>query len=480
MRLETWESVYKADNVNRAYNNFIETFTMICDKHAPFVERRKSSVNTRKPWITRAIKKSIKVKHKLYKKMIVSKFKDECVSKYKRYRNLLTTVLRNARRTYYCQLFEAHKEDTGQTWKSINELLGRNKSKSQQIEKISIGENGERGSITTPNEICEAFNDFFVNVGPNLANKIQEEDDMKPFCEYLTRHDEESLVWQRITQSEVKDQLVSLNVKKSFGFDNIPARLLKDAADYIAYPLSYIFNMSLSKGVFPDTMKIAKVTPVYKKGEKDILGNYRPISVLPLLAKVLEKIINKQLLHYFETNNLFYDEQYGFRKNYSTKLSLASLVNVMSKSLDEGKITLGVFIDFRKAFDTINHNILCKKLEYYGVKGLPLQWIRNYLSNRTQFVTYDGKLSCKKAVTCGVPQGSVLGPTLFLIYINDLPASSEYFTFKIVADDTNLFHTFPARENDIDMLQINRHLQDVVNWCKVNKLTINISKLTIL
>ena len=116
----------------------------------------------------------------------------------------------------------------------------------------------------------------------------------------------------------------------------------------------------------------------------------------------------------------------------------------MSKSLDEGKITLGVFIDFRKAFDTINHNILREKLDY-GVKGLPHQWIRNYSSNRTQFVTNEGKLSCKKAVTCGVPQGSVLGPTLFLIYINDLPASSEYFTFKIFADDTNLFHTFPAR-----------------------------------
>ena len=155
---------------------------------------------------------------------------------------------------------------------------------------------------------------------------------------------------------------------------------------------------------------------MYKKGEKDILGNYRPISVLPLLATVLEKIINKQLLHYFETNNLFYDEQYGFRKNYSTKLSLASLVNVMSKSLNEGKITLGVFIDFRKAFDTINHNILCEKLEYYGVKGLPLQWIRNYLSNITQFVTY-GKLSCKKAVTCGVPQGSVLVPIPFFSFI---------------------------------------------------------------
>ena len=229
-------------------------------------------------------------------------------------------------------------------------------------------------------------------------------------------------------------------------------------------------------GGAPHMGKVSEITPVYKKGAKDSLGNYRPISVLPLLAKVFEKLINKQLLHYFETNNLFYDEQYGFRKKYSTKLSLASLANDMSKSLDEGKITLGVFIDFRKAFDTINHNILCKKLEYYGVKGLHLQWIRNYLSDRTQFVTYDGKLSCKKDVTCGVPQGSVLGPTLFLIYINDLPASSEHFTFKIFADDTNLFHTFPTDEHDIDMLPINRHLQDVVNWCKVNKLTINMSK----
>ena len=137
------------------------------------------------------------------------------------------------------------------------------------------------------------------------------------------------------------------------------------------------------------------------------------------------------------------NSMHGFRKNYSTKLSLASLVNVMSKSLDEGKITLGVFIDFRKAIDTINHNILCDKLDYYGVKGLPLQWIRNYLRNRTQFVTYDGKHSYKKVVTCGVPQGSVLGPTLFRIYIHDLPASSEYFTFWTINFNFNFRELTP-------------------------------------
>ena len=151
-------------------------------------------------------------------------------------------------------------------------------------------------------------------------------------------------------------------------------------------------------------------------------------------------------MDFLEVNNILQQHQYGFRKNYSTKLSIINLTNALLKSLDEGKITLGIFIDFQKAFDTINHNILKKKLSHYGIRGLALQWFADYLCNRHQFVKYRETMSSYMNTSCGVPQGSILGPTLFLIYINDLPNSTKYFNFRLFADDSYLFRGGPNRD----------------------------------
>ena len=197
-------------------------------------------------------------------------------------------------------------------------------------------------------EIAGELNDYFVTVGPKLATKIPETQiNLK---EFLGEKNDKSLFWRPVTEQEVFDILFALDSKKSHGYDNLPVKLLKDAASFVCKPLLYIFNLSLETGIYPQALKMAKVTPIYKKGPKSDPGNYRPISVLPIIGKVLEKIVNDRLVDFFESNDIFYKHQYGFRKRYSTKLSLIDLVNTLMTSLDEGKVTLGIFIDFKKGF----------------------------------------------------------------------------------------------------------------------------------
>ena len=250
--------------------------------------------------------------------------------------------------------------------------------------------------------------------------------------------------------------------------------MAQHAVNYISRPLAYIINLSISRGLFPDAVKSARITPVFKKGSPLTVGNYRPISILPIFSKIFENLVNKQLVSFLEKYDILLETQYGFRKKHSTKLALADLVSDISDKLDDGYTTLGIFIDLKKAFDTIDHGILLRKLEHYGVRGLPLSWFKSYLHNRQQSVVIDGISSHPRHVQCGVPQGSILGPTLFLIYINDIVNSTNFFNFRLFADDTSLFKSTTSQ--NINLNTINAKLNLVNDWCKANKLTINVEK----
>ena len=202
--------------------------------------------------------------------------------------------------------------------------------------------------------------------------------------------------------------------------------IIIDVYDEIKTHLFHVFNSSFKDGIFPDELKIAKVSPVFKAGDSSTLGNYKPISVLPIFSKILERLMYNRIYSYLSENKILFRNQFGFQKNMSTEHAILNLVENITKSFSDGKITLGVFIDLSKAFDTVDHEILLKKLQYYGISDITKKCLKSYLSNRKQCVCFsNAELTSLRPITCGVPQGSILGPLFFLLYVNDLFRASE-------------------------------------------------------
>ena len=249
----------------------------------------------------------------------------------------------------------------------------------------------------------------------------------------------------------------------------------KHIAPIIITPLHYLINLSLESGYIPIELKIAKIVPVFKDGDCHSFTNYRPISLISSFAKLLKKIVAKQLVGFLTSHNIFYKHQYGFRAKHNTSHPVLHFTDNIYNALNQNPpaITLSIFSDLKKAFDTVDHEILLKKMEHYGVKGASNVWFYNYLSEREQFVCLDGAKSEKQKIICGVPQGSVLGPLLFLIFINDLPNATEFLTL-LFADDT----TFQYSGVDLDTLfeKCNIELEKASKWFKANKLTLNVKK----
>ena len=237
---------------------------------------------------------------------------------------------------------------------------------------------------------------------------------------------------------QVMEVIKKLVNSKATGIFGIPNRALKDCAEHIAPSLTDIFNFSLETKVFPDDLKVGKVAPVNKSGDKDDLNNYRPISVLPTVARVFEKMLYGQVYDHFTSNELLGNQQFGFRTLHSTALALSKCKSNWWLNMDRGDMNSVVFLDIRKAFDTVNHQILLDKLHCYGIGEGELLFFRSYLQNRTQCCSVNGQISTLQTATCGVPQGSILGPLLFIIYMNDLPAFVQVANITMYADDTSL------------------------------------------
>ncbi len=304
-------------------------------------------------------------------------------------------------------------------------------------------------------------------------------DGQRTFTDFLTNKISSKLKFYDIEKEHIIKIINDMKPKTSSGYDGISMKIIKSVKHILAHPLAMIINQMLHTGIFPDLLKIAKVTPIYKKDDETILSNYRPISLLLVISKFFEKVIFSQTYEYFQREKLFYEGQYGFRKGHSTEFAALETVDKLITDMDKGETPFNIYLDLSKAFDTLNHDILLHKLEYYEVSDSSLDLFNNYLTDRKQYVEYDDVNSDTLHISNGVPQGSILGPLLFIIYINDMSKVSKIFSLIMYADDTTLSSILKAFQpytttHNIDEL-INSELRKVSEWLIVNKLSLNVS-----
>ena len=406
--------------------------------------------------------------HKEYTKEKESQRKEELFLLFKIKRNLIISLIRKSKCDYYTSYFEENRTDSKKTWEGIRNIV--NISKKTKVVPIQLKYKNE---IKCDNkDMAESFNDFFVNIGNMVEDKIPK--GTKNFRTYLKNKNLDNLLLSPVDSIEVDSMISSSKSNKACGPNSIPSKILKSYKNYLIEPITHLINLSFSQGNFPSLLKLANVCPIFKKNDKSLCENYRPISLLSNLSKLFERAMHNRIYKFLEISDVLYDLQFGFRKRYSTNHALLSIVEGVREQLDNKTFACGVFIDLEKAFDTVNHKILLQKLDHYGIRGITNKWFSSYLSNRKQKVSLAGISSEYREISCGVPQGSILGPLLFLIYINDMNKAVKYSLTHHFADDTNLL----CSDKDPKVLQrkMNEDLRLIFQWLCANRLSLNVSK----
>ena len=444
-------SVYDKTDPEDALNFWIDSFVSIYNKHAPYKRKRVKSFPKPK-WFSKELQEAI------YLRDFLKRHGQHEESK--KLRNAINSHKRAAKKKYFQDLL-SDKNNSKSTWSAINQLTNKTSNPKHHV-NINIS--------------AEQLNDHFSTIAEKIVTTNQKSrsntlDKLREFC--LSKNIQGKLDIPLMSVTDVYNALKHLKQSGTRDLDGLDTKILRLAAPIITTSLTYVFNLCITKSTFPNAFKIAKVIPLYKSGDSSNPSNYRPISIVSVLAKPLEKHINKHLLLHLDKYNLLHPSQSGFRKKHSCQTALTSLVEQWLSNINNDEFNGVIFVDFKKAFDVIDRNLLLRKLALYGMSDCVMDLLSSYLSNRQQCVSVDAHTSSLSTMKHGIPQGSVLGPILFSLYINDLPLCIKALC-ELFADDTSL------HDHHIDLNTLHASLQNsldnLTDWTEMNHMALHPDK----
>ncbi len=471
---EDWGGVIASgSNAQSQFDTLCDTYTKHYNTAYPLKSQRVRRKNERlhpKPWILPFLEDAIARRENLYHAFVKSP-SEENSARYNKLKKFCDKHVNLAKDKYYKKYFEQHKNNSKKQWEMINNLLNRTKSRTGPIKLKD-----DHGRIVNNSlDVATKFNEHFSSIASNLKSKISSRTVFDPggFQEFLQNPVPNSMYLSPVDSSEIYSTINKFKNKATLDTKIEPLKIANSCPVFTEI-LAKVINSSFQQGIFPESLKIARVVPIHKGGSKTDVANYRPISLLSSFSKIYEKLMHKRILDFLDTNSSLFEMQYGFRPGRSCEHALLNAQNTILNSLSRNQVSLLLLIDFSRAFDLVEHNILLKKLEHLGIRGIAQEWFKTYLKGRKQFVTINGVNSSTKLLEYGVPQGSILGPLLFIIYINDLPNISNITKFILYADDANIFITGSNIDEVYNKLEY--FLTVLLNWVDVNGLVLNLKK----